>query len=241
MIIVAEVGINHNGDMNLCHEMIRQAAISGADMVKFQLYEPKILFADEPHLIEEGERCSIKYDDFRRILDWCNEESIKPFFSVFDETRLEWTENLHMPCYKLASRSIVKTPDFARKVAKLGKETYAALGMASLGRAKELLGDLPNVKFLYCVSKYPAQFSDYFAQPKSYEDSDYYGISDHTHGIETSLVAAGRGARFIEKHFTLSKTMDGSDHKCSITPDELSDLVKYSRLMDKAQGYINRL
>jgi sialic acid synthase SpsE len=132
MIIVAEVGINHNGDMNLCHEMIRQAAISGADMVKFQLYEPKILFADEPHLIEEGERCSIKYDDFRRILDWCNEESIKPFFSVFDETRLEWTENLHMPCYKLASRSIVKTPDFARKVAKLGKETYAALGMDCL-------------------------------------------------------------------------------------------------------------
>lgn len=239
MIIAAEIGINHNGDINLAHEMIRQAAISGADLVKFQLYEPKILFADEPHLIEEGERCSIKYDDFNRILDWCHEEQIKPFFSVFDETRLEWTEEAGIDCYKLASRSILKTPEFSRKVAALGKETYAALGMASLEHAKALLGDMPNVKFLYCVSKYPAQFSDYFGQPKNYKDSDYYGISDHTHGIETSLVAAGRGASFIEKHFTLSKTMDGSDHKCSITPDELSDLVKYSKLMSKAAG--NRL
>ena len=236
MIIVAEVGINHNGDIDLCHEMIRQAAISGADMVKFQLYEPKILFADEPHLIEEGERCSIKYDDFCRILEWCQEEAIDPFFSVFDETRLKWTEDVGTSCYKLASRSVIKTPKFARMVAELGRDTYVSLGMSSMSNAQELLGDLPNVKFLYCVSKYPAQFSDYFEQPVNYRDSQYFGISDHTHGIETSLVAAGRGAQFIEKHFTLSKTMEGSDHKCSITPDELSDLVKYSRLMKKATG-----
>ena len=71
--IIAEIGINHNGDMNLCHEMIRQASISGANLVKFQLYDPKEIFKYEPHLIKEGLRCSIKKDDFYRIIDWSRE------------------------------------------------------------------------------------------------------------------------------------------------------------------------
>jgi N,N'-diacetyllegionaminate synthase len=233
MIICAEIGINHNGDMNLCHELIRQAAINGADLVKFQLYDPKILFADEPHLIEEGERCSISYDNFKQILDWCAEEDIEPLFSVFDDSRLTWTEDHGINKYKIASRTIVKTPEFAETIASIGKPVYAALGMSTLEYATNLLGKYNNVQLLYCVSNYPASYESYKQQPKDYGDSPYYGISDHTIGIETSLVAAGRGAKFIEKHFTLSKTMEGSDHKCSITPDELYDLKKYSKLMEK--------
>ena len=235
MIICSEIGINHNGDMDLCHELIRQAAINGSDLVKFQLYDPKLLFADEPHLIPEGERCEISYDNFLRILDWCYEEKVEPFFSVFDESRLEWTERHKASQYKLASRSIIKTPEFSQLIAALGKPVYASLGMSSIENAKSLLGNYENVKFLYCVSKYPSQYIDYKDQPKNYLNSDFYGLSDHTHGIEASLVACGRGAKFIEKHFTLSKTMPGSDHKCSITPEELRDLVKYSKLMYKAQ------
>jgi len=233
-VVCAEIGINHDGDMNLCHELIRQASINGADLVKFQLYEPKILFADEPHLIEEGERCSISYDNFQQILDWCGEEDIEPLFSVFDESRLAWTEDHDIQKYKIASRTLVKTPEFSKVIADTGKPVYAALGMSTLEYARKILGSYSNVEFLYCVSKYPSAYEDYKDQPKDYQNSPYYGISDHTLGIETSLVAAGRGARFIEKHFTLSKTMAGSDHKCSITPDELYDLKKYSKLMAKA-------
>jgi sialic acid synthase SpsE len=219
--------------MDLCHELIRQASINGADLVKFQLYEPKILFVDEPELISEGERCQFNYDEFKRVLDWCHEESIKPFFSVFDETRLEWTEKHGCDMYKLASRSVKKTPEFCKIVCDLDKPTYIALGMESLEKAKEVVGSYNKVKYLFCRSIYPAQYRDYRDQPSDYLDSEYEGISDHTHGIEMSLLAVARGASFVEKHFTLSKSMEGSDHKCSITPKELKDLSMFGKDLHK--------
>ena len=233
LTIAAEIGINHNGDMDLCHELIRQASINGEDLVKFQLYEPKILFADEPHLIKEGQRCQFNYDQFKRVLDWCHEESIEPFFSVFDETRLEWTEKHDCKIYKIASRSVKKTPDFCKTICKLGKPTYVALGMESLEKAKDIMGDYSNVKYLFCKSLYPSQYKDYADQPTDYVNSEYYGISDHTHGIEMSLLAIARGASFVERHFTLSKTMEGSDHKCSITPEELKQLCLIGKNLQK--------
>lgn len=239
LFIAAEIGINHNGDMNLCHELIRQASINGADLVKFQLYEPKILFADEPHLIEEGQRCQFNYEQFKIVLDWCHEESIEPFFSVFDESRLEWTEKHDCKMYKIASRSVKKTPDFCKTISELGKQTYVALGMESIEKAKCIFSEYSNVKYLFCKSLYPAQYKDYADQPTDYPSSEYYGISDHTHGIEMSLLAIARGAFFVEKHFTLSKTMIGSDHKCSITPDELFNLKYYGRLLNKCYNISN--
>jgi len=120
----------------------------------------------------------------------------------------------------------------------LGKPVYASLGMATIERVHSALGSPKNIKYLFCVSKYPAEYSDYSNQPAVYNapslsGTRLYGISDHTLGIETSLVAIGRGAKFVEKHFTLNKALEGSDHKCSITPDELYDLTKYAKLMDK--------
>jgi len=233
MKIAAEIGINHNGDMDLCHELIRQSSINGADLVKFQLYEPKILFADEPHLIQEAQRCQFTYEQFLRVLDWCDEEDIEPFFSVFDEDRLEWTEKQNISIYKLASRSIKKTPEFSKIICSLGKPVYASLGMNSLNEAKKLLSGYQNVNFLFCKSLYPAEYSDYSDQPKDYDNSGFFGISDHTYGIETSLIALSRGANFVEKHFTLSKSLEGSDHKCSITPDELKDLTRIGKQIHK--------
>ena len=233
LIIAAEIGINHNGDMNICHEMIRQASINGADYVKFQLYEPKILFADEPHLIEEAQRCQFTKDQFKQIVDWCYEENIEWFASVFDEDRLEWTEELEMSMYKLASRSIKKTPEFSKTIASLGKPTFASLGMSAGINIIELFKGYDNVKYLYCISEYPASFESYKNQPIDYTKSLYSGISDHSLGIENSLIAISRGAQFVEKHFTLSKTMDGSDHILSITPDELFALSKYGKEIAK--------
>jgi sialic acid synthase SpsE len=240
LTIAAELGINHNGDMDLCHELIRQASINGADLVKFQLYEPKILFADEPHLIAEGQRCQFDYEEFKRVLDWCHEESIEPFFSVFDETRLAWTEKHDCKIYKIASRSVKKNPDFCKTICDLGKPTYVALGMESLEKAKCIMSDYSNVKYLFCKSLYPSQYKDYSDQPKDYPSSEYYGISDHTHGIEMSLLAIARGASFVEKHFTLSKSMNGSDHKCSITPSELFSLKQYGTSLCKCYNICSK-
>ena len=93
--------------------------------------------------------------------------------------------------------------------------------------------DAPNARYLYCVTKYPAEYSD-LQLPTSFVDSPYHGFSDHTIGIEASLVAIGRGARIVERHFTLDKGLAGPDHVCSVNPAELRELVTYGRLMEKA-------
>ena len=105
--------------------------------------------------------------------------------------------------------------------------------MESLEKAKDIMGDYSNVKYLFCKSLYPSQYKDYADQPTDYVNSEYYGISDHTHGIEMSLLAIARGASFVERHFTLSKTMEGSDHKCSITPEELKQLCLIGKNLQK--------
>jgi len=89
-----------------------------------------------------------------------------------------------------------------------------------------------NARYLYCVPKYPCEYADVHL-PASFAGSPYHGFSDHTLGIEAALVAVARGARIIEKHFTLNKGLAGPDHVCSITPDELADLCRYARLMEK--------
>ncbi|KKN80835.1 hypothetical protein LCGC14_0326420 [marine sediment metagenome] len=234
MLICAEIGINHNGDWNLCRELIRQAANAGADLAKFQLYDPEDVFADEPELIPEGKRCAISRSVFDQILGWCEEENIEPFFSVFDDERFGWTESAGIGRYKLASRTLKKTPDFARKVIGTGKSVYASLGMIDAEKADGLLGKWANVHYLFCVPAYPATYADYLSQPRHYPHTSYFGISDHSPGIGVSLAAIGRGAGFVEKHFTLDKTLPGSDHICSITPNELAALVYYGRQIEKA-------
>lgn len=234
VLVIAEIGINHNGNMNLAHELIRQAAVCGADVAKFQAYSVDALFhpdyGEDPNKeIWKGVKpLELDKEQFAQINDWCTEEGIEFMCSVFDHIRLNWMEDLGVKRHKIASRVSKLKRLLADSIVKTGKPCYMSLGFG----AKKLDDIHDNVEYLYCVSEYPTEYSS-LEMPESF-GSEYHGFSDHTLGIGASLVAIGRGAKVIEKHFTLNKAAEGFDHICSITPDELSDLVKYAREMEKA-------
>lgn len=232
--IIAEIGINHNGNINLAKEMIRQAAMCGADVAKFQAYSVDALFhpdygEDPNEEIWRGVKpLEFNKEQFVELNESCKEHNIEFMCSVFDEERLCWMEEIGVKRHKIASRTSKLTRDLAQKIVDTGKECYMSLGFGS----KMLEEKHDNVKYLYCVSEYPTPYSS-LDLPFQFSSDTFYGFSDHTLGIGASLAAVGRGAKVIEKHFTLNKAAEGFDHVCSIDPGELEDLVRYSREMSK--------
>ena len=151
--------------------------------------------------------------------------------SVFDSERFEWIESLGVKRHKIASRA-VQDKELCRKILKTGKEAFISLGF---WKGRDVPYKNKNARYLYCVPKYPCEYADIHL-PASFAKSHYQGFSDHSIGIEVSLVAVAKGAGIIEKHFTLNKGMVGPDHICSMTPQELSDLSRYARMMEKVVG-----
>jgi sialic acid synthase SpsE len=233
MIVIAEIGINHNGSLNLAHELIRQARISGADIAKFQFYDPHKIFGPNgsyPNAAALAQALTVQFgfDEAKQLKAWCDQEGIEFMASVFDLERFGWMESLDVQRHKIASRSVEERA-LCERILATGSETFISLGFWPEPR---LPYDAPNARYLYCVPKYPCPYED-VALPKSFADSVYAGFSDHTIGIEAALVAVGRGARVLEKHFTLNKGLPGPDHVCSATPDELAELTRLARLMEK--------
>jgi sialic acid synthase SpsE len=235
--LCAEIGINFLGSEELCEALILEAKLSGATLVKFQLYDPEKVFENDAIdfnqkniLINEAKKTQISKGLFDKILKWCKEYQIEPFFSVFDEERFQWCEDVKIKRYKLASRSLRDTPEFCEKVIQTSKPIYASCGLIDFKQMNNF--DYFNVHFLYCISKYPALFVDYKDQPKNYASSKFYGLSDHTGSINISIVAISRGAQFIEHHFTLSKKIHGSDHLSSILPNDLKKLKKFIKFYE---------
>lgn len=235
--IIAEIGINFNDDMNVMHNMIRDCAIAGADYCKVQLYSPEALFGkngeDPNEEIYNGVIGSeLNKENVKQIMGWCREEGIGFTASVFDFERFGWCEELGIEVYKIASRTSKLTRDLAETIAKTGKPCWMSLGFDS----EPLDSKYTNVQYLWCKSMYPTEYSEMKKMPKSFEDTIYAGISDHSLGIEASLVGVARGSKVVEKHVTYSKlgsAKSNFDHVCSITFDELAELVKYSKLMRK--------
>ncbi len=233
MIIIAEIGINHNGSIDLAHELVRQAKISGADIAKFQFYDPYKIFGPagtfpNAEALTQALTVQFGFEQARQLKTWCDQEGIEFMASVFDLERFDWVQSLGVRRHKIASRA-AQDRELCEKMLATGQETFVSLGFWT-GDAVPYTH--PNARYLYCVPKYPCPYED-VALPASFADSIYDGFSDHTIGIEASLVSVGRGARVIEKHFTLNKGLPGPDHICSATPDELAELSRLSRLMEK--------
>ena len=233
VIIIAEIGINHNGNIDVAHELIRQAAMAGADIAKFQFYDPYKIFGPQgthPNAAVLAQALTVQFDfgQTGRLKAWCDEEGIEFMASVFDLERFEWVRALGVTRHKIASRA-VENAELCRQILETGQETFVSLGFWT---GTGVPFEAPNARYLYCVPTYPAEYGE-IALPPVFAESLYCGFSDHTIGNEASLVAIGRGARVIEKHFTLGKGLPGPDHICSATPDELSELVRLARLMEK--------
>lgn len=218
MIFVSEIGLNHNGNFNLCYELIKQSKLSGADIAKFQLGW-------------RGKKNEINYMDKNRIkqlINWGKYFEIEIMFSIFNKESLSLIKQFNLKSYKIASRTVIDDFSLAKKIIDQKKTTYVSLGMWN----KKSLPFKKNnkIKYLWCKSTYPNMMKDLKNFPKDFNKSPYEGFSDHTVGIETSLLAISRGAKVIEKHFTLNKSDTTiRDHALSATPDEFKLLTNLGK------------
>ena len=194
MRFIAECGLNHNGNHDLLFEMIKQAKWSGATDVKFQLG-----WRDQ-----ENEINAITQETIDDLMTFCSYVEINPLFSLIKPESFSLVEKYNLSEFKIASRTVNEYPDFINQLIDNGSKLIISLGMWEKDELP--FGKNEQIQYLWCKSKYPTlphQLEDF---PKSFLSSDYSGFSDHTLGIETSLLAVSRGAEIIEKHFTLDKS-----------------------------------
>ena len=224
MIFIAEIGLNYNGNIDLAAEMIRQAKNSGANIAKFQLgWRDK---KDEINFLDE-ERISF----LKKI---ANLYEIELMFSIISNDALKLISKFNFERFKIASRTLKYDFDLAKKIVNKKKLTFISLGMWD----KKIFPFKKNdkIKYLWCKSKYPTYDWDLKNFPKNFssKENNFDGYSDHTLGIETCLLAISRGAKIIEKHFTLNKSNQSiRDHTLSATPEEFKSMVEIGKLISQ--------
>ncbi len=220
MRFIAEIGMNHNGNFGLVFELVRQAANAGADIVKFQLGwrdKPEEINHITPEVLEHIFRC-------------CEHHEVEPMASLITPPAWEMAQKFPFKRYKIASRTVKDYPDLVREIIAAGKETFISLGMWDGPEAP--FGHPEHVQYLWCKFAYPSYPWDLKDVPKDFENSIYAGYSDHSVGVAIPLMAISRGARVVEKHFTLDKSDTTiRDHALSATPDEFAQLVTIGREM----------
>lgn len=255
--IIAEAGVNHNGDINLAKKLIDEAKKSGADAVKFQTFKAEKLVtksavkAEYQTKNDKGslsqfdmlKRLELSYDDFEELLHYCNTVGIDFLASAFDLESVDFLDNLGMKLFKIPSGEITNYP-YLKKIAQTGKQVVLSTGMSTYGDIEDALNILhengaKDVIVLHCNTEYPTPMTDVNLRAMNSIKEAFnvkVGYSDHTEGIEIPTAAVALGGVLIEKHFTLDKNMDGPDHKASLNPEELSDMVRAIRNVEVALG-----
>ena len=215
--IIAEAGVNHNGDMNLAKEMIDVAAEAGVDAVKFQNFKADGLILK-------------------------NIEKITFLSTPFEKASLEELDNLGVPAFKVAATDLTNI-QFLRQVAEKGKPIILSAGMCYLEEVKRALNAIyplnKEVILLQCTANYPIQNSEANINVIRTLRDEFHilvGYSDHSQGVGAAPFAVAAGAKLVEKHFTLDKNMEGPDHKASVTPGELKQLVEDIRRVEEYLG-----
>jgi len=234
--IIAEIGFNHGGNIDLAKEMIQAAADSGAEAAKIQTYladELALLSATHYELVKAGE---LDLDAHRDLFDFAKSIGITLFSTPFGPASVDLLEAVDTPIYKIASMDLNNSP-FIEYIAKKKKPILLSTGMSNLfeiQKSVQLIQEhsQANLALLHCVSHYPTKSEDAFLKAIPILKNNFdlrIGFSDHTLGIECSIAAIALGARIIEKHFTLDKTMKGPDHAISADPAEMKRLVNAAK------------
>lgn len=257
IFIIAEAGVNHNGDIRLAKKLIDAAKSAGADAVKFQTfkaesvvsklaqkaeYQKQTTGVDESQL-EMVKKLELSFCDFKELKKYCEEKEILFLSTPFDFDSIDFLESLEMPIYKVPSGEITNLP-YLIKIARIGKSVIMSTGMSDLdevGLALEVLRDngAGSITLLHCNTQYPTPFEDANLKAMLTLKERFgvaVGYSDHTLGIEAPIAAVALGATVIEKHFTLDKNMEGPDHKASLDPQELKAMVTSIRNIEVALG-----
>ena len=258
-LIIAEAGVNHNGDMALAHELVDAAAEAGADLVKFQTFSAEALVAkdapkaDYQKRLTAGDenqfgmlkRLELSSANHRVLMDQCRERGIGFFSTGFDLASLVFLEGLGFTRHKVPSGEITNYP-YLRKMGSFGKEVLLSTGMANLGEVEAALQVLeesgtPREKIivLHCTTEYPTPMCEVNLRAMQAIGEAFgvrVGYSDHTSGIEIPIAAVAMGAIVIEKHFTLNRNLPGPDHQASLELGELKEMVRVIRNVEVALG-----
>jgi N,N'-diacetyllegionaminate synthase len=254
VFVIAEIGLNHNGSVGEARKLIDAAAEAGADAVKFQSFRvDRLLVSSRDRYAQQTDGEESTYQMLRRYeLSWEDQEKLKRhadergvlFMSTpFDEESADFLDSLGVPLFKIASSDITHVP-LLRHVASKDKPILLSTGMSFLSEVADAIWNLKSagakeILLMHCVSSYPASPKDMNLRALQTLQSYFelsVGLSDHSEGILLSLVAVALGAVVIEKHFTLDKTAAGPDHKSSIDPAELKQLVKSLQEVEASLG-----
>lgn len=260
-IIIAEAGVNHNGQYELATKLVDAAKEAGADYVKFQTSKrPENVtsrFAQratyqKKNLGEDGSQLSmlkkirLEFPDYIELKTYCDKKEIKFMSTPFDLPAVDFLYGLGMDYMKIPSGEITNLP-YLRKIAKLGVPVIMSTGMCELQDVRNAVKVLydnglqpKDITLLHCNTEYPTPYEDVNLQAMLTLKKEFgvrVGYSDHTKGIEVPIAAVAMGAEVIEKHFTLDRTLPGPDHVASLEPDELKAMVDAIRNIEKAVGH----
>lgn len=261
VVIIAEAGVNHNGSVKLAKQMIEEAARAGADYIKFQTFKPEKLVSkyaqkadyqkkttgSQESQLQMLEKLALSYDDFVELKKYCEQIGIGFLSTPFDEDSIRFLDRLDMDFWKIPSGEITNYP-YLVQVAQTGRDIVLSTGMCEMDEIADAMKVLEengagNISLLHCNTEYPTPYEDVnlLAMNQMREVfNKQVGYSDHTVGIEVPISAVALGAAIIEKHFTLDKNMEGPDHKASLEPLELSQMICSIRHIEKSLGDGNK-
>lgn len=261
VVIIAEAGVNHNGSVKLAKQMIEEAARAGADYIKFQTFKPEKLVSkyaqkadyqkkttgSQESQLQMLEKLALSYDDFVELKKYCEQIGIGFLSTPFDEDSIRFLDRLDMDFWKIPSGEITNYP-YLVQVAQTGRDIVLSTGMCEMDEIADAMKVLQengagNISLLHCNTEYPTPYEDVnlLAMNQMREVfNKQVGYSDHTVGIEVPIAAVALGAAIIEKHFTLDKNMEGPDHKASLEPLELTQMICSIRHIEKSLGNGNK-
>lgn len=259
VLIIAEAGVNHNGDLKLAEELIQVAADAGADIVKFQTFQANAIASkvagraeyQKANMNEDGsqidmlKKLQLSEENHLYLIESCKRNKIEFLSTAFDFPSIDLLVKLGITLWKIPSGEITNLP-YLRRIGALGQRVILSTGMADLGEIEDALTiliaagtPLQNITVLHCTTEYPTPFNEVNLKAMRTIQESFkvnIGYSDHTPGIEVPIAAVAMGAKVIEKHFTLDKNLPGPDHKASLEPSELKEMVRSIRNIEIAMG-----
>ncbi|MDE7131164.1 MAG: N-acetylneuraminate synthase [Lachnospiraceae bacterium] len=256
VLIIAEAGVNHNGDIKIARKLIDAAKESGADIVKFQTAKLESLVSKSAQMAEYQKKnismvksqkemlkdIILPFEGFSELAQYCDVRGITFLSTPFDIDSIRFLDNL-VKIWKIPSGEITNYP-YLREIALTGKPVIMSTGMCELQEVKEAVRVLKEngsseITLLHCNTEYPTPMQDVNLRAMRALREEFglpVGYSDHTQGIEVPIAATAMGAVVIEKHFTLDRNMEGPDHKASLEPEELRAMVQAIRNIEAALG-----
>jgi len=259
VFIIAEAGVNHNGDINIAKKLIDVAVEAGTDAVKFQTFKTEHLVSktarkadyqintsdSNESQFEMIKKLELDSETHIKLLAYCQEKNIMFLSTPFDHDSINFLNKLGLDTFKIPSGEITNLP-YLKHIGSLNKKVILSTGMSNIEEIEKALDVLintgskkENITILHANTEYPTPMADVnlrAMQTIAKTFNTLVGYSDHTLGIEIPIAAVALGATVIEKHFTLDKKMKGPDHKASLEPDELKAMVTAIRNIENALG-----